>query len=186
MTTITQNKRLADLPDTMIWEITKHLDPKTIISLLPISFHPPGVARDAMFALQAELRYYKEIVVLQSIARETEAERLMVRRSVGERLREVRERLREVRAEMVRREEMRAEAERRAMERAERVRRVEENEAESERRDAMVRDVPTMVEKLPYQMTVKELKVLCKIRGLKGYSKLRKAELISILEQQEP
>ena len=183
MTTITQNKRLADLPDTMIWEITKHLDPKTIISLLPISFHPPGVARDAMFALQAELRYYKEIVVLQSIARETEAERLMVRRSVGEMLREVRERLR---AEMVRREEMRAEAERRAMERAERVRRVEENEAESERRDAMVRDVPTMVEKLPYQMTVKELKVLCKIRGLKGYSKLPKAELISILEQQEP
>ena len=48
---------IGDLPDTMIWEITKHLDPKTIISLLPISFHPPGVARDAMFALQAELRH---------------------------------------------------------------------------------------------------------------------------------
>jgi len=33
------------------------------------------------------------------------------------------------------------------------------------------------------RLTVKELKALCKERGLKGYSKLKEAELIELLER---
>lgn len=53
--TTTTKILLSDLPHHLIGEITRHLDPITIIKLLPESFHQPGDARAATAALQKAL-----------------------------------------------------------------------------------------------------------------------------------
>ena len=62
-----ENKlQLNDLPDVLIGEITKHLDPPTIIKLLPESYYPPGLARKAhTHALKRERDHQSELLAAQ-------------------------------------------------------------------------------------------------------------------------
>lgn len=68
--------QLNDLPDHLIGEITKHLDPELIISSLPKSFHQPGNARLAYIRLKRnEKNYQKKIQELQQQRTEMENQR---------------------------------------------------------------------------------------------------------------
>lgn len=55
--------QLSDLPDHVIGEITKHLDPQTIITLLPESYYPIGLARAAYTSFRAKDKAHRQVLL---------------------------------------------------------------------------------------------------------------------------
>lgn len=202
-TTTTNTLQLDNLPVHLIGEITRHLDNHTIIRLLPESYYPPGLIREVYAQFQKEKREaekFKENATALAIEQAAtirrhegaivhlDHERWLLRNRVTDlenHLIESHNRTRQILEDVRHAMEQSAQTQEELQRTRRSLLQMQEKEASRLREPTKNKEEPkeeTMTdhERQAWRMTVKELKLECKRRGLRKYSALRKAELVEM------